>query len=72
MRHATRSTTVEWTEQPWNEAEGGSLRRKFATEMKATSLKDLCALGGWKDHDTILKCYQQPDAETMRGAGKPR
>jgi hypothetical protein len=36
-----------------------SLRRKFATEMKATSLKDLCALGGWNDHNTILKCYQQ-------------
>ena len=45
-----------------------SLRRKFATEMKATNLKDLCALGGWKDHNTILKCYQQPDPETMRVA----
>ena len=42
-----------------------SLRRKFATELKAASLKDLCALGGWKDHNTILKCYQQPDPETM-------
>lgn len=36
--------------------------------MKATNLKDLCALGGWKDHNTILKCYQQPDPETMRVA----
>ena len=43
-----------------------SLRRKFATELKAASLKDLCALGGWKDLYTILKCYQQPDAEAMR------
>jgi integrase len=43
-----------------------SLRRKFATELKAASLKDLCALGGWKDHNTILKCYQQPDPEAMR------
>jgi hypothetical protein len=34
-----------------------SLRRKFATELKGASLKDLCALGGWKDHNTILKCY---------------
>jgi integrase len=37
-----------------------SLRRKFASELKSVSLKDLCALGGWKDHNTILKCYQQP------------
>lgn len=29
-------------------------------------LKDLCALGAWKDHNTILKCYQQPDPEAMR------
>ena len=43
-----------------------SLRRKFATELKAARLKDLCALGGWKDHNTILKCYQQPDPEAMR------
>lgn len=43
-----------------------ALRRKFATELKAASLKDLCALGGWKDHNTILKCYQQPDPVAMR------
>jgi len=45
-----------------------SLRRKFATELKGASLKDLCALGGWKDHNTILECYQQPDPDTMRVA----
>jgi hypothetical protein len=44
-----------------------SIRRKFATELKGASLKDLCALGGWKDH-TILECYQQPDPDTMRVA----
>lgn len=43
-----------------------SLRRKFATELNAASLKDLCARGGWKDHNTILKCYQQLDSEAMR------
>jgi integrase len=43
-----------------------SLRRKFATELKGASLKDLCALGGWKDYNTILKCYQQPDPAAMR------
>lgn len=42
------------------------LRRKFATELNGASLKDLCALGGRKDHNTTLTCYQQPDAETMR------
>ena len=45
-----------------------SLRRKFATEMKHTPLKDLCALGGWKDHQTILMCYQRADPVTMRTA----
>lgn len=45
-----------------------SLRRQFATEMKHTPLKDLCALGGWKDPQTILKCYQRADPVTMREA----
>ncbi len=45
------------------------LRRKFATELKgATSLKDLCALGGWKSHHTILICYQHEDQDAMREA----
>ena len=45
-----------------------SLRRKFATELKDESLKDLCQLGGWKDPQTILKCYQTADEESMREA----
>lgn len=45
-----------------------SLRRKFATELKHTSLKDLCALGGWKSAHTILLCYQHEDEATMRSA----
>ncbi len=45
-----------------------SLRRKFATELKHTPLKDLCYLGGWKEPQTILKCYQRPDESTMREA----
>lgn len=49
-----------------------ALRRKFATELKGAALKDLCALGGWKDHNTILKCYQQPDPAAMRLALKNR
>jgi integrase len=49
-----------------------SLRRKFATELKATPLKDLCELGGWKDPQTVLKCYQRPDPVTMRAALEQR
>ena len=25
-------------------------------------------MGGWKDPQTVLKCYQQPDEKTMRSA----
>jgi len=45
-----------------------SLRRKFATELKDVPLTDLCHLGGWKDPQTVLKCYQKPDEATMRQA----
>ncbi len=46
-----------------------SLRRKFATDLKAdTPLADLCSLGGWNDHNTVLKCYMRPDENTMRDA----
>jgi len=43
-----------------------SMRRKFVTERRHRSLKDLCALGGWKDYKTILECYQLPDPEHLR------
>ncbi len=45
-----------------------SLRRQFATELKSVPLADLAALGGWKDPQTILKCYMRPDQATMRAA----
>jgi len=48
------------------------LRRKFATELKHTPIKDLCALGGWKSERTIFECYQQPDEGTMRRALEER
>lgn len=69
-RHLTR----DW----WNRAEKladldhvkgmgwHSLRRKFATERRHGPLKDLCGLGGWKSHHTVLTCYQHPDLEAMR------
>ena len=40
-------------------------RRKWATERKGPSLKDVAAAGGWQDTETLLKCYQQPDNETL-------
>ena len=36
---------------------------EVATELRDASPKDLCALGGWNDHNTILECYQQPDPD---------
>jgi len=45
-----------------------SLRRKFATELKDEPLKDLCQLGGWKNPQTVLKCYRTADEESMREA----
>ena len=45
-----------------------SLRRKFATDLMHKPLKVLCQLGGWKSPETLLECYQQPDAEQMRAA----
>ena len=45
-----------------------SLRRKFATELKGTPLRDLAQLGGWKSAQTILKCYQSADEATLRRA----
>ena len=43
-----------------------SLRRKWATERKRYPVKDVAAAGGWRDEGTLLKSYQQADAETVR------
>jgi len=43
-----------------------SRRRKFATELRHLPMKALQQLGGWKDHNAILKAYQHPDMEAMR------
>ena len=40
-------------------------RRKWATERKAHPIKDVAAAGGWKDVETLLTCYQQPDDDTL-------
>ena len=35
------------------------------SERNHLSLVDVAAAGGWKDTQTLLTCYQQPDTETM-------
>ena len=43
-----------------------AFRRLWATERKDLPVKDVAAAGGWQDVTTLLKCYQQPDEETLR------
>jgi len=43
----------------------GIRRRKWATERKYLPLKDVAAAGGWRDTETLLTSYQQPDDETL-------
>ena len=45
-----------------------SLRRKFASDLMDQPLKVLCELGGWRDAQTVLRCYQRPDAGQLRTA----
>ena len=45
-----------------------TLRRKFATDRRYEPLKVLCKLGGWRDAETVLTCYQRPGEDAMRSA----
>lgn len=36
--------------------------------MKSTNLRDLAYLGGWKNPQTVLTVYQQPEMEVQREA----
>ncbi|MDQ6690915.1 MAG: hypothetical protein M3Z18_10435 [Gemmatimonadota bacterium] len=40
-------------------------RRGWATARKGLPLKDVAAVGGWKDIQTLVNCYQQADDDTM-------
>ncbi len=40
-------------------------RRAWASKRKHLSLKDVAYAGGWKDTSTLLRCYQQPDPQTI-------
>ena len=44
------------------------LRRKFASDLMDLPLKVLCELGGWKNPQTVLCCYQQADAVQLQKA----
>ncbi len=43
-----------------------SFRRMWATKRKHLSRKDVAAAGGWKDTQTLEKCYQHPDPDTLQ------
>ena len=43
-----------------------TLRRKWVTERKGYPVTDLAAAGGWRDEQTMLRCYQRADADTVR------
>jgi len=45
-----------------------SLRRKFASDLMDLPLKVLCQLGGWKNAQTVLRCYQRADEGQLREA----
>ena len=79
-RCAGRSPVRYW----WNRAEElaglgrkrgrgwHSLRRKFASDLMDLPLKVLCELGGWKEAQTVLRCYQQADTVQLRKALESR
>jgi integrase len=56
---------VEWL--GWH-----GLRRKFATELRQEPLRDICDLGGWKNPETVVQCYQQSNEADLRAALKRR
>jgi hypothetical protein len=54
--HANSFTPVMWH----------AIRRKWATERKGYPVRDVMEAGGWKNEETLLRSYQQPDAETVK------
>ncbi len=40
-------------------------RRKWAAERKEMPIGDVAAAGGWRDTQTLLRCYQQSDEATL-------
>jgi hypothetical protein len=42
-----------------------AFRRAWATARKGDSVKDVAEAGGWASTETWVRCYQQPDPDTM-------
>ena len=42
-----------------------AFRRAWATARKGHSVKDVAEAGGWASTETLVRCYQQPDPDTM-------
>lgn len=40
--------------------------RKWATERNGCAVRDVMETGGWRNEETLLRSYQQPDAEMVR------
>lgn len=50
------------------------LRRKLTDDLKAQGLplKEIAAAGGWKEEQTVLRCYQSADRDRIRDALEQR
>jgi integrase len=58
---ATKAGLPGGTRMGWH-----SFRRRFATDLKERSLREVMALGGWKSSATVLMVYQQPEEAVQR------
>lgn len=45
-----------------------SLRRKFAHDYRHLPMRELMDLGGWKNAETLRRCYLQPTQEDLEAA----
>jgi integrase len=75
-RPASRHVLYKWMKKAMRQIGLGDapgmgyhcFRRKFASELMGLPMKELMELGGWKDPNTILTCYQQAELESLREA----
>jgi integrase len=70
LRDPGNPVGAEYAEKVWNSLQESAgiphrrglgfhaLRRKFATDFKDAAMRDLMELGGWRNPQTILRCYQ--------------
>lgn len=77
----TRDSFDHWLRKAEEHAELESLdgalwhayRRSWATARKDLPIADVAEAGGWKDYDTLIRCYQRPDEATLlRVMNEPR